>query len=366
MKKQLLAMVFCLTAAMSVTACTSPAEKAAERESAAAETASQEEISEETSTVSEITKIGTITDIGGINDQSFNQSVWEGLQQVNADTGVEVSYLESKQISEFTTNLDKMIDSGAQLIWGNGYTVADATLEAAALNPDITFGVIDFSFTEIPDNVFGVEFRAQESSFLAGYAAARTTQTNKVGFVGGQESDTIDRFEWGYKAGVAYGAKELGKEITVDTQYAETFADSAKGKAIANKMYSADCDIVFHAAGGTGLGVIEAAKEADKFVIGVDRDQAYLAPDNVLTSVLKNANVAVIEISTQAINGEKIGGQNFDLGLSEGCVGLPTENKNMDETVYNDTMKLQQEMTDGTLIAPANEEEYNTFLESLK
>lgn len=362
MKKKLAVVFMGMVLAASLAGCSNPAERDKESEN----TSSAVSESQETKSGTEITRIGTITDIGGINDQSFNQSVWEGLQQVEKDKGVEISYLESKQISEFTTNLDKMIDSGAQLIWGNGYTVADATLEAAALNPEITFGVIDYAFEDVPDNVFGVEFRAQESSFLAGYAAARTTKTDQVGFVGGQKSDTIDRFEWGYKAGVAYGAKELGKEITVDAQYAETFADAAKGKAIANKMYSSGCDIVFHAAGGTGLGVIEAAKEADKFVIGVDRDQAYLAPDNVLTSVLKNANVAVIDISERAVDGEAVGGQNFDLGLSEGCVGLPEENPNMDEAVYADTMKLQQEMTDGTLTAPANEEEYQTFVENLK
>lgn len=326
--------------------------------------AKNEEGGEQTN-VGAVSKICTITDTGGINDQSFNQSVWEGLQQVSKDTGVEVSYLESKQTSEFITNMDKMIDAGNQLIWGNGYTVADATLEAAQLNLDVTFGVIDFAFSEAPENVFGVTFRAQESSFLAGYVAGRTTTTDHVGFVGGQKSDTIDAFEWGYKAGVAYAGKELGKEIQVDSQYAETFADSAKGKAIANKMYNSGADVIFHAAGGTGLGVIEAAKEANKWVIGVDRDQAYLAPDNVLTSAMKNVNVAVIDLSTKMFNGEQIGGQNYEYGLADGSVGLAEGHDNIDDKVYEDTMKLQEELKAGNITAPANEEEYNSYVSNL-
>lgn len=309
-----------------------------------------------------ITKIGMVTDTGGINDQSFNQSAWEGLQALKEEIGVEIGYLESKQQAEYPTNLDKQVDTGCQLIWGNGYTVGDATLNAAEMNPDVLFGVNDLAFDTPPENVFGVVFKAQESSFLAGYAAGKTTQSNKVGFVGGQKSDTIDQFEWGFKGGVYYAAKELGKEVTVDAQYADSFADSAKGKAIANKMYSDGCDIIFHAAGGSGLGVIEAAKEADKLVIGVDRDQLYLAPENVLTSAMKNVNVAVKDLSGRAAKGEVVGGQNFEFGLSEGCVGLPTENPNMDPAVYEETIKLQASIADGSLAVPKNADTYQTFI----
>lgn len=309
-----------------------------------------------------ISKIGMVTDTGGINDQSFNQSAWEGLQELSKETGIEVNYLESKQQAEYPTNLDKQVDAGDQLIWGNGFTVGDATLNASDMNPDILFAVVDLAFEDAPDNVMGVTFKAQESSFLAGYAAAKTTQTNKLGFVGGQKSDTIDQFEWGFKAGAAYAAKEIGKEITVDAQYADSFADSAKGKAIANKMYSDGCDIIFHAAGGTGLGVIDAAKEADKFVIGVDRDQAYLAPDNVLTSAMKNVNIAVKDISLKVAKGELSGGQNFEYGLAEGGVGIPENNPNMDQAVYESTIQLEDSIRDGSIVVPMNETVYNEFI----
>ena len=238
--------------------------------------------------------VAMVTDTGGVSDQSFNQSSWEGLQNFEKKSGGKVSYLESKQETDYATNLDKVVDADNKLIWGVGFAMADAVLNAAKTNKDVSYAIVDNSYGDkTPENVTGVMFSAQEPSFIVGYIAGRTTKTDRVGFVGGIKNPVIDQFEYGYQAGVLYAAKELGKTINVDVQYAESFSDASKGKAIANKMFSSGCDIVFHAAGGTGVGVIDAAKEANKFAIGVDRDQAYLAPDNVLTSALKLVNVAV-------------------------------------------------------------------------
>ena len=182
-----------------------------------------------------------------------------------------------------------------------GFAMADATLKAAKDNPNTQFAIIDNGNDSQVSNFTGVMFRAQEPSFVVGYIAARTTKTGKVGFVGGISSALIDQFEYGYRGGVAYANKEKGTNVEISAQYAESFSDAAKGKAIANSMYSDGCDIVFHAAGGVGTGVIEAAKDANKLAIGVDRDQAYLAPENVLTSALKRVNVAIVEISEKIL-----------------------------------------------------------------
>lgn len=310
---------------------------------------------------------GMVTDTGGVNDQSFNQSAWEGLQSFKEKTDAAVSYLESTQETDYAPNLDKQVDEGKNLIWGIGYAMADAILTAADTNPDINFAIVDNSYDDkTPSNVTGVMFRAQEPSFIVGYIAGLTTKTGKVGFVGGQTSNIIDQFEYGYKAGVDYAAKELGKEISVDVQYAESFGDSAKGKAIATKMFSDGCDIVFHAAGGVGVGVIEAAKEAGKFAIGVDRDQAYLAPENVLTSALKLVNVAVELVSTEALNGTDIGGKTYTYGLSEDAVGIPEENPNMDSAVYDKAIEVEQLIKDGTIVPPYDKDTYKTYSDSAK
>ena len=317
---------------------------------------------EETSGGKSSFSVAMITDTGGINDQSFNQSAWEGLTELKNKTGAEVNYIESKQASDFVTNLERLGDSGANLLWGVGYACADAVLEAAGSNPDIQYAIIDNAYENTPSNVTGVMFRAQEPSFLVGYVAGRTTQTGKVGFVGGISSGLIDQFQFGYEAGVKYAAKELGKDIDISVQYAESFSDAAKGKAIAARMYSDGCDVIYHAAGGTGTGVIEAAKEADKWVIGVDRDQAYLAPENVLTSALKLVGKAVQEVSEEAMNGKEIGGQTLTFGLQEDCVGIPEEHGNMVEGVYEDTLKVKDKIKNGELTPPTTKEEYEAFI----
>lgn len=306
--------------------------------------------------------VAMITDTGGINDQSFNQSAWEGLEELKKETGADVNYIESKQASDFTTNLERLGDSGATLLWGIGYACADAILEAAESNPDIQYAIVDNSYEETPDNVTGVMFRAQEPSFMVGYAAGKTTETNKVGFVGGIASGLIDQFQYGYEAGVQYAAKELGKEIEISVQYAESFSDAAKGKAIASKMYSEGCDVIYHAAGGSGTGVIEEAKEAGKWVIGVDRDQAYLAPDNVLTSALKLVGKAVKEVSLEVMNGDDIGGTTKTFGLKEECVGISEEHKNMPEGVYEATLEIGKKITSGEITVPSTQAEYEAFI----
>lgn len=302
-----------------------------------------------------------VTDTGGINDQSFNQSSWKGLEDFSKKTGSTVRYLESKQASDFTTNLDRATDTYPDIVWGIDFSLADALLQVAAMNPDINFAIIDQSFEETPQNVTGVVFKAEESSFLVGYIAGLSTKTDKVGYVGAMKTFVNDQFEYGFLAGVDYAAKELGKPIEVQEQFTESYSDVAKAKGIANKMFANGCDIVFHSAGGAGYGVIESAKENNQMAIGVDTDQSYLAPNNVLTSGLKNVDVAVEKISDMDRNGEEIGGKTFSYGLKENGVGIPKENPNMDPEVYDKAMKIQDQIISGELVIPSTEEMYNKF-----
>ena len=167
-----------------------------------------------------------------------------------------------------------------------------------------------------------------------------------------------------YLAGVKYASKKLGKNIDVKIQYAESFTDSAKGKAIAMKMYD-NCDVIFHAAGGAGVGVIEAAKETGNYVIGVDKDQSSLAPKNVLTSAIKDVGKAVKMISIKALNGEYIGGKTFSYGIKEHCVGIPSENPNLDPEVYKSAIEIQEKISNGGIISPGNERDYKEFINKL-
>ncbi len=306
-----------------------------------------------------------ITDGGGINDQSFQQSAWEGMKELEKNANARVSYVECPQTSDFSINIDKLADERTDLIWGIGYKLADTILTASKTNPELNYAIADYSFGDnTPDNVTGVVFRSEESSFLVGYIAALTTKSNCVGFVGGIKGMVIDQFEYGYRAGVAYGARKSGKKINVKVQYAESFTDSAKGKAIALKMFD-ECDVIFHAAGGAGVGVIEAGKEAGKFAIGADLDQSYLAPKNVLSSALKNVGKAINIISLKAMNGEKIGGKTFSFGIKEGCVGISEEHQNIEQKVYESSQIIKEKIANEQIVPPGTLESYNQFMNSL-
>ena len=322
-------------------------------------------------------KVQMVTDMGGVNDRSFNQLAWEGLQKLNKETGIEVGYTESKQEADYATNLDKAVDDGAQTVWGIGFAMAGAIRDAAAVNPDVHFAIIDSAYPEkghvnekgeedgLLDNLTGVTFKTQEPSFVAGYIAAMTTQTGKVGFVGGMKSDVLETFNWGYQAGVAYANATEGTNVQVVSQYIETFTDAAKGKAAGQKMYSDGCDIVFACAGNAGNGVIEAAQDADKLVIGVDKDQYDLAPENMLTSVMKNVDKAVIEVSTMASEGEEVGGKNIELSAKDGAVAVSTHHDLMEPGVYDTAVELFDKIKNGEIEPPATEDAFNDYVASL-
>lgn len=299
--------------------------------------------------------VAMVTDTGGVNDQSFNQSAWEGLQMAGEDFGVKVSYLESSQEADYAPNLDTLYDNGNSLIWGIGFLMNDAIEEAAQTNPDVNYAIIDNSFLEPSENLLGVVFREEECSYLVGYIAGKMTETNNVGFVGGMDFDVIHHFHYGFMAGV----KDANPDCEIQVQYAGDFSDVPKGKAIANQMYQAGADIVFHAAGFTGNGVIEAAKENDKWVIGVDKDQNSLAPDNVLTSAVKRVDNAVYNVTQSLVEGKFEGGMNIAYGLAEKGVGIaPTSDMHVPADILAEVADLEQQIIDGTIMVPDNQEEY--------
>lgn len=309
--------------------------------------------------------VGVVTSSGGIDDGSFNQSAWEGLQWLSGRNGCEVKFLESETEDDFYLNLETLVGEGGKLCWGIGYSCAEDVLYVAENNPDRNFAVVDYHFEDCPENVTGVMFRAEEPSFLVGYIAANVSEKHKVGFIGGYDTDIIDQFMYGYMAGIKYAESENGVYTEVVTEYADSYNDSDKGYEMARRMYEDGCDIIYHAAGETGLGVITAAKDTGYFCIGVDKDQAYLAPENVLTSALKYVNVAVQEVSEEYLNGGDIGGINISMGLREGAVGVSEIHSLYSESLYEDMLALSDRIKNDDLVPPYNEENYKEFVESI-
>lgn len=309
-------------------------------------------------------KVGMVTDVGGVNDQSFNQSAWEGLQRTKKEMGIKVSYQESKQDADYPANLETLYDAKNDLIWGIGFKMADAILIAAKQNPKQKYAIIDYSYgAKTPPNVLGVMFKAEEGAFLAGYISAKMSKTGTLGFIGGMSVPIIHSFQYGFKA----GAKYANPKINILEQYAESFTDAAKGKAIANQMMGKGADVVFHAAGAVGDGVIEAVKEKNKMAVGVDRDQNYLAPKNVITSSMKRIDNAIFNVVADLNKGTFKGGTTIEYGLKDGAVDVaPTTTKMVPSILLEDVAKLKKEIIAGKIKIPATEKNYNAFAKKLK
>ena len=328
-----------------------------------------EEKTEETSKTGTVTvgddnasvKIGMVTDTAGINDHSFNQSAWDGLLFLNDNLNARVSYIPAAGTDEFVADLSRLADEGNDVCWGIGYQFADAILDAAEMYPDKHFAIVDYMFDEIPDNVTCAMFNAEEPSFLVGYIAGRCTQSGKVGFIGGMDVEALHAFQYGYMAGVEQADSETGDSTEVLCEYIGTFDDAAKGRQAAEAMYDEGCDVIFHAAGGAGVGVIEAAADMDKYVIGVDCDQSYLAPGNVLTSAVKKVDVIVSNISVQYGMGDNIGGRMIKYGLKEHAVGFPDEHPLVSDEIYDAAKALEQKIMFGGLEVPFDEASYDAF-----
>lgn len=306
-----------------------------------------------------VIKIGMVTDVGGVNDESFNQSAWKGLQDIEKEYGeekVDVAYLESKQDADYVPNIETFVDEDRDLIIGVGFKLAEAIEDAANNYPEKEFVLIDATIEGgNPENVTSLLFEDNVSSYLTGLIAGKMTETNKVGFIGGMESEVMARFDYGFRAGV----EAANPDAEVMVQYANSFTDSALGKTIANQMYSKNADIIFSAAGAVGIGAIEAAKETGKKAIGVDQDQNSLAPDNIITSAMKNIDVAVANVCDELINGKYEGGRVITNTLAMDGVGIaPTTSKNVPPDVIEYVQAEAEKIKAGEIKVPQNKEEY--------
>ncbi|MBR0161553.1 MAG: BMP family ABC transporter substrate-binding protein [Oscillospiraceae bacterium] len=313
--KKILALALALCMIFALAACGQSAAPAAteaapaEEAAPAAEAAPAEEAA--------VVKIGMVTDVGGVNDKSFNQTSWEGLQALAAeDPSFEVNYLESKTDADYQTNINTFIDEGYDLVICVGYMLADATREAAEANPDQLFAIIDDASIDLP-NVACLMFAQEQASYLVGLVAGSVTESKTVGYVQGMVSDSMNLFGIGYITGVL----EACPDATVLQYNANNFGDSAGGSTAAKDMITKGADVIYHAAGGTGMGVIEACNEEGIWAIGVDTDQSILAPDHVITSAMKRVDVASQDISKAVKDGAFTAGVHM-YDLSNGGVDL--------------------------------------------
>ena len=298
-------------------------------------------------------KIGMVTDVGGVNDGSFNQSAWEGLQRAAENFGCEVKYIESKGDADFVPNIESFLDEDYDLIICTGYVMADAVRDAAELNPDQKFAIVDDASNADLDNVTCMMFEQEQASYLVGLAAGYTTESNVVGFVVGQANETMNSFGYGYCAGVL----DANPDATILQYNANSFGDASAGKTAVNTMVTKGADVVFHAAGGTGLGVIDGCKENGIWAIGVDSDQSPLAPETILTSALKRVDNACYDATKKAILGTLEGGvATYD--LAAGGVDIAPTTDNLSKNVLEKIEDAKKDIIAGDLVVPKNQEEF--------
>ncbi len=272
-------------------------------------------------------KPAVVYDLGGKFDKSFNEAAYTGAEKFAQDTGVAYRDFEIQNDAQREQALRRFAQQGYNPIVAIGFSHAAAVEKVAKEFPDANFGIVDM-VVDLP-NVRSILFKEHEGSYLVGIMAAMASKTGKVGFVGGMDIPLIRKFACGYRGGVkaANPNAEVFENMTGTTGAA--WNDPVRGGELAKSQFAKGADVVYHAAGGTGLGVIQAAADEGKLAIGVDSNQNGLAPGHVLTSMLKRVDIAVYDAFNDVKEGKWTTGFEV-LGLAEGGVGYAMDENNKD------------------------------------
>lgn len=321
-------------------------------------------------------KVGQVTDLGGIDDKSFNANAYAGVEKAVAELGVEGKYLESTQQADYNKNIQQFLDEDTDLIVTVGFLLGVDTATAAKANPDTNFAIVDYAYpdcfgdpseegktcgstTELP-NVLGLTFQIDEAGFLAGYAAAASTKTGKVATFGGINIPPVVSFMVGYEKGVQYYNEQKGAEVEVlgwsteanDGSFTGNFDSLDDGRSFAESFVQEGADIIMPVAGPVGLGSAAYCQESGScMIVGVDVDWTVSAAeykDVILTSVLKNINVAVYDAIKLQVDGTFKGGVYVGT-VANGGVGLAPVAGATDE-LNAELDAIKQGIIDGSIV----------------
>ena len=316
-------------------------------------------------------RVGMVTDAGTIDDKSFNQGTWEGILKASKDDALDVKYLKPAGTTEadYLKEIGNLVDAGYNLIICPGFKFETAIFEAQDKYPNVKFVILDgephsadYSVFRIEPNVAAVYWAENESGFLAGFAAALQVKEGDFGFVGGMEIPAVQKFNWGFQQGVKYANEKFGTKIVMKQEnnlYQGTFDNVSAGQQIAASMYDRGVDVIFAAAGGVGVGVINEAKNRaaagkNVWVIGVDVDQypEGLMPNGksiILTSAMKYLDRASYDMIEAELNGTFPGGQVLRFTAENDGLGIPAENPNLSKNVTDEVAKVFAKMKSGEI-----------------
>jgi basic membrane protein A len=310
-----------------------------------------------------VVKVGQVTDVGGIDDRSFNQTAWKGVEDAVQQLGVEGRYLESQAMTDYEPFISEFIRDETDLIVTVGFMLGDATAAAAEANPEQKFAIVDYAYDPPYDNVLGLTYATDEAAFLAGYVAAAVSETGKVGTFGGIPIPPVTIFMVGFQSGVEYYNAQHGTNVEVlgwsnetgEGSFTGNFESTDDGRRYAESLMAEGADIILPVAGPVGLGSAAVCKETGNcLLIGVDTDWYVSAPEykeTYLTSVLKNMDVSVFDAIRLVVDGTFEGG--FYSGtLANNGVGIAPFHDLADRVpaeVVTELETIRQGIIDGTI-----------------
>jgi len=275
-------------------------------------------------------KVGMVSDVGGLDDASFNENTWAGLQRADDELAVCAKFIESQAQADYEKNITEFAEQDYDMIITVGFLLGDATGKMAAEYTDIKFAIIDFAYDPPIPNTAGIVFNVDEAAFPIGYLAAgwanlKDPEDPQVGYVGGMQIPPVEQFIVAYEAGVAYYNQQKGTNVLVKGVYVGDFEAPDQGKIQGQSLIDEGVDVIFGVGGKTGNGGLAAAKESGKWGIGVDVDQYYTLPneqDILISSCMKRLDNAVFATVESELAGQFPGGGVYVGTLENGGVGL--------------------------------------------
>lgn len=317
-------------------------------------------------------KVGMVTDAGTIDDKSFNQGTWEGIEKAKTDLGIENKYLKPSGTTEadYLKEIGNLYDAGFKFVVTPGFKFETAIYKGQSKYQDAKFVLLDGAphsgekdaKPEVGENTVSIFFAEEQAGFMAGVATALELKEGELGFIGGMEIPPVQKFNWGFQQGVAYANEKLGTKMSLQAKnviYQGTFDDAAAGGQLAAQMYDGGVKAIFCSAGGVGVGAIQEAKNRvasgkEAWIIGVDVDQyedgIYEGDKSViLTSAVKRIDHASYDMIKKELNGEFPGGQTLTYDASNDGVGLPDKNPNLSEETMTEVNKIFEQLKNGEI-----------------
>jgi basic membrane protein A len=295
-------------------------------------------------------KIGVIYDSGGKFDKSFNELAFNSAMRVVNELGWDIIEFEAANNTQIEQGMRKVADRGATLIVAMGFAQADAVAAVAPQYPDINFVNVDVCWLDDPaGNIYQACYKEHEGSFLVGMIAAMASETGKIGFVGGMDIPLIRKFQGGYEQGAMYVNPDIEVHANMTGTTPEAWNNPTKGAELTKAQVDKGADVVYQAAGGTGIGVLQAAADAGIMGIGVDTNQNWIHPGNMLTSMLKRLDLTIFE------QAEKTEAGTFEsaivvLGLAEGMVGYAAEDGMVTDEMVAAVAAASAEIISGNIV----------------